>query len=491
MQLDNLIVYLDTSPAMKLLRSTNAPFILHFLHQQFKAAGQITIPMSELQAALLDYQERIHGTHPDALIDKVETYLSTWCSGDSRWLRRILEAGRNEPIFQLTPHTEDVFVFLERVLEQDLGFVGTQSRLRLVITTLVDLIGGASDDPKVRLAHLHEERARIDEEIARVEREGLAARFEPAVIRERFATAVSLLRQVLGDFRAVEDRFKEITQEVQQRQIAGKDSLGSILQFALDSEDVLKQDDQGVSFHEFVRFILSPVQQEKLQSIITELVRIKDLSAQHDGLTTMRRMVPSLLAEAEKVMRTNQRLTATLRRLLDARSASERKRLALLLQEIRGLAAGLANNPPHDIGMKVDIGITISSPFSRTLWSQPAEFTTIDLTEHRVDENQRRQMFQALAQMHRLNWKIMRDQVRRLINEHGSATLRQITDEFPPSAGIVELLGYLQIAKDDGHLISKEESEEIILYSDSTSERKLRVTVPLTYFMPLERNANA
>lgn len=289
---------------------------------------------------------------------------------------------------------------------------------------------------------------------------------------------------------AMKHRFKEITQEVQQRQIAGKHPLGSILQFALDSEDVLKQDDQGVSFHEFVRFILSPTQQEKLQSIITDLVRIKEIASQHEGLATVRRMVPLLLAEAEKVMRTNQRLTATLRRLLDSRSASERKRLAQLLQEIHAFAASMAADPPNGVGMQVDIGINLSSSFSRTLWHQPAEFETIDLTEHHVDEEARQRMFQALAKMHRLDWRAMRDHVRRLVNEYGSATLKQIADEFPPSVGIVELLGYLQIAQDDGHLISKDESEEIILCSGSGDGRKLKVTVPLTYFMPLEGQNN-
>lgn len=487
MRLDKLVIYFETSPAIKLLRSPNAAFILAFLHQQFKGAGKITISMSELQAALLDYLDRLHETHPDTLVDKAETYLSAWCSGDSRWLHRFLEVGRNEPMFQLTPHTEDVFVFMDRVLQQDLGFIGTQSRLRLVITTLIELIGGASDDPNVRLNYLREERTRIDEEIDRVEREGIAAKLEPAAIRERFATAVSLLRQVLGDFRAVEDRFKEITQEVQERQIAGNDPLGAILQYALDSEDVLKQDDQGVSFHEFVRFILSPTQQEKLHSLIIDLVRIQDIASQHDGLATMRRMVPLLLAEAEKVMRTNQRLTTTLRRLLDVRSASERKQLALLLQELRGLAASVAGNPPN-LGIEVDTSMGLSSPFSRTFWCRPAEFEKIDLTEHEVDDDERQRMFQILAQMHRLDWNTMRDQIRRLVNEHGSATLKQIAESFPLSAGIVELLGYLQIAQDDGHLISKDESEEVIICSNARPHRRLTVIVPLAYFMPLETN---
>ena len=100
-------------------------------------------------------------------------------------------------------------LFLDRALQKDLGFVGTESRLRLVISTLGRPGGGASDDPEVRLRHLREERARIDAEIARVERDGVAARYEPAAVRERFATAVTLLKQLMADFRAVEDRFRK------------------------------------------------------------------------------------------------------------------------------------------------------------------------------------------------------------------------------------------------------------------------------------------
>ena len=94
-----------------------------------------------------------------------------------------------------------------------------------------------------------------------------------------------------------------------------------------------------------MRFILSPTQQEKLQGIITDLGRLEAIAQQTDGLATVRRMVPLLLAEAEKVMRTNQRLSATLRRLLDSRSAADRQRLAQLLAEIRSLAAARPTAP--------------------------------------------------------------------------------------------------------------------------------------------------
>ena len=162
--------------------------------------------------------------------------------------------------------------------------------------------------------------------------------------------------------------FKEITQQVQQRQNEGRDTRGGILEFALDAEDILKRKDQGISFHEFVRFILSPSQQDKLQTIIQQLVRIEELAEQVEGLETVGHMVPLLLAEAEKVMRTNQRLSATLRRLLDVNAYRDRQRVAELLREIMGLAASLASQPPKDtVGVDVETKIEIASPFAHVL----------------------------------------------------------------------------------------------------------------------------
>lgn len=413
MHLAKLLVYFGTSPALRLLKSPNAPFIVDFLDQQFKRANRITVPLSELHAALVAYQEDLRETYPDALRDRPETYLAGWCSSDTRWLHRFLEAGWDEPVYQLTPHTEDVFGFLDRALGQDFGFVSTESRLRLVIETLADLVVGASADPETRLSHLRAEKLRIEQEIKRIESEGLVTQYQPAQIRERFATAVSLLKQLAGDFRAVEEKFREISRQVQQRQSEGRDTRGGILEFVLDAEDVLKREDQGVSFYEFVRFILSPTQQERLRTIIQELGRIRELAEQADGLETVRRMIPLLLAEAEKVMRTNQRLSATLRRLLDVRAHRERQRAAQLCSEILGLATSLAADPPHDtVGVDVETKVAITSPFVRTFWSEPPRFTVVDVAEHEEDEQRRAEAFRLLAQMRRLDWRKMRERVK-------------------------------------------------------------------------------
>jgi hypothetical protein len=485
MLLQKLRAYFQTSPAVSLLRSPNAPFILDFLIQHFKHGGRITMPYSELRAALLAYRESIQEAYPDALQGKVEAYLSGWCSQETRWLHRILEAGRNEPVYQLTPHTEDALAFLDRVLQQDFGFVGTESRLRLIIETLADLVIGASDDPETRLGHLRSEKLRIEQEIARIEAEGVVTRYQPVQIRERFATAVSLLKQLQGDFRAVEEKFKEITQQVQKRQNEGGHSRGGILEFALDSEDVLKREDQGVSFYEFVRFILSPAQQEKLQTIIMQLNQIAELAEQSDGLETVGRMVPMLLEEARKVMRTNQRLSTTLRRLLDAGAERDRQRVAQLCRDILGLAATMASDLPDDVGIEMETKIGMISPFSRTFWSEPHRFATVDIVEHALDEGRRADAFRLLADMHRLDWRRMREQVRLSVARHGMVTLSRVLEDFPPDAGAVEVLGYVQIAHDDGHIISSDAVEDIVIPSPREPAMTLALQIPLVRFVSI------
>jgi hypothetical protein len=492
MRLAKLLAYFETSPALRLLRSTNAPFILDFLDRQFKGPGRIAIPHSDLHPALIEYQDELRESHPGALPMRAETYLAEWCAPDALWLRRFLEAGRDEPVYQLTPHTEDVFGFLDRVLDEDLGFVGTESRLKLVVETLADLVVGASDDPDSRLAHLRGEQQRLQEEIDRIEADGRVTRYQPAQIRERFGTAVSLLRQLQGDFRAVEESFRHITLQVQQRQAQGRDTRGGILEFALDAEDVLKQEDQGVSFYEFVRLVLSPSQTERLDGIIQEVRRIPELTGQQEGLDTMRGMVALLQAEADKVMRTNRRLSATLRRLLDARAHAERQRVAQLLREIRGHAAALAASPPrHDIGLSLDLEPDIESPFRRTFWTEGPRFEEVALTDYQADEDARLEAFQRLAAMHRLDWKEMRHRIRRLVADKAAPTLADLLAAHPPEGGVIEVLGYLQIARDDGHLVNRVATEAVVVPPTRAGDRPVLVTVPLVTFTTPARHADA
>ena len=492
MRLGKLLSYFSTSPAIRLLHSTNVSFIVDFLDQAFKQSNRITVPHSELVSALITYQEDLRDTHPGVLPSKADSYLNEWCSADTRWLQRLLEAGRDEPLYQLTPHTEDVLAFLDRVLDKDLGFVGTESRLKLVIDTLADLVIGSSDDPEVRLQHLRAEHSRIEEEIRQIETSGSVAKYQPTQIRERFSTAVTLLRQLQGDFRGVEESFRQITTEVQQRQVSGGASRGGILEFALDSEDVLKNEDQGISFYAFVNLILSPHQTEQLDSIIRGVRHITELQQQQDGLDTVRGMVSLLQREAEKVMRTNHRLSASLRRMLDSRTHGERERVAQLLRTIRGQAVSLGGNDRcSNIGLDIDCELGIDSPMRRAFWAEPPKFDAVDLTSFEPNVDARRQAFEQLAALQSINWRELRVRIRQTLTLQEAPTLQRLVALHPVEGGVVEVIAYLQIATEDGHLIDRNETETLLIESEGPSGHSIVVTVPKVMFLTQRRDGHA
>jgi hypothetical protein len=477
---EELSIYFGTSPAVRLLQANSAPFVVCFLYERFKRAHAIAIPHSDLLPALTAFQEKLQETGFEALRDKPDEYLRDWSSSDKRWLHRYLEAGRSEPMYQLTPHSEVVIEFVERALQQDLAFVGTESRLRLVMQTLEELLIGVSDDPEVRLKHLRDTQARIAAEIEEIEQHGNVTTFAPTRVREQFGLAVQMLKQLQGDFRAVEEKFKDITRQVQQWQVQGRDSRGGILGDALGAEDELKRQDQGVTFFEFLKFIQSPSQQDRLHTVIQQLLKLRELADQTEGLATIRHMVRGLLDESEKVLQTTRRLSASLRRLLDTRTQHERRRATELLRQIRVLAAAMSADPPWHIGFEIDDVIAIQAPMSRTNWSPPTRFGQVNLTEYVSDESLRREVFRQFQQLQPIDWTAMRRRIRQAVEPRGRCTLGELLQDEPPG-GLVDVLGYLQIACDDRHLVRADATEEIVLPDGELG--LLAVTVPLVTFV--------
>ncbi len=463
MRRESLRAFFEASPTARLLRSDLAPLVIDFLNRTFKSGEAISVGQAELRARLSLYQDELHETEPNLLTGPPERYLTQWA--DAGWLQRFLESASIEPQFQLTRYAEEAIRFVDSAVSRGSGLVGTESRLRLVIETLEDIVRGASADPDRRLEYLRAQREAIDAEIAAIESGKSVQTYRPAQIRERFQTAVELLKALQSDFRAVEERFQDIARDVQQLQAQGSDSRGGILGYALDAEDMLKTQDEGLSFYAFVAFLFSPSQQAQLVKNINEIHQLAALVDQHESLSRLRRMIPALLAEAEKVMRTTARLSATLRRLLDARAAAHRVRLANVLREIRQAALKLAGNPEKTkhIELSIETDAQIVSPLTRTFWTPSQNFANQEIVLHRFDEGQAAAIASAFARMQRLDFRKLRRSIRELTSNGFRRTLGNLVEKHPIKGGVVELLAYLQIAHDDGHLIDNSLRESITI----------------------------
>jgi len=474
------------------MRARSAPYILDFLHRQFKESQRLSIPDSDLRAALQDYQEAVREADPDALPNSASAYLSAWCRDETRYLHRFYAGGEagGEASFQLTPHSEEVLQFLDRVMANELGFVATESRVRLVLESLKDIVVHSSDDPEERIRHLRGEQRRIEDEIARIEREGAVEKYHEVQVRERFGLVIELLKQLLGDFRHVEESFKEIARELQKRQAGAEARPGELLGFALDAEDVLRGEDQGVSFEAFTNLILSHRKQEELHDLIEQVASLSELATQQTGVRTLRSTPRQLLAEARKVMATTQRLSSSLRLLLDDRGTADRRRTREMLRQIRDLAAGMAEEPPADgeIELALDLGAPpMRSPMTRDFWAPPAVVAKVEAREGEEDAEAREAAFRQYAAMARLDWPEMRRRIGDLTAGGRRVPLSELLEAHPPKSGVIEVVGYVQLARDGGHLVDAGSPEKINVPAGGGSGSPKRIELPKVVFLPRRR----
>jgi hypothetical protein len=480
MRFDQITTLFDASPAIRLLRSESAPVVIDFLNITFKKSGMVSIGHEDLRQCLLSYLEQLHENAPESMKGPVDRYLLHW--SDSGWLNRHLQSSSAEPVYQLTRHAEDAVQFVDLLISRRTGLVGTESRLRLIIDTLTDLVHGASADPAKRLRYLQLQMDSLQREVDALNLGRPVDVYKPSQIRERFQMAVGLLKTLQSDFRAVEERFHEIAMRVQQEQQAAQETRGEILGKAMDAEDVLKTEDEGISFYAFIAFLFSPDGQQTLRETIDEVVRLDVIQDERDSIARLRTMVRSLLRESDKVLATNGRLSTSLRKLLNVESVEDRRQTAETLSDIKKLAGSLREEPVAGTRCQAIVQTTIgvTSPFSRTFWTTPQSFQ-IEPEDHVVNLERAAQERSNLTALEFLDLEVLRQNVVSQLQSGDEVTLADLVREFPPESGIMELVGYFQIAFEDGHSINRDKSTEVTI-SDVPSGRSTRVRVPHVVF---------
>ena len=95
--------------------------------------------------------------------------------------------------------------------------------------------------------------------------------------RDRYQQFARTARELLADFRQVEENFRGLDRTLRE-QIAGwSGSKGAFLDEALGSRTNIAESDQGRSFQAFYDFLLSHHKQTELTDLLERLQHIEDL----------------------------------------------------------------------------------------------------------------------------------------------------------------------------------------------------------------------
>lgn len=463
MNLDDLDRLWQRHPAWRLMRARNAPLVLSFLGTYFVDGNRGAVPASQLISALDDYLYELHRSEPERYTGEPAAYLDDWSAAESGWLRRHYPVGSDEVHFDATPALHKAHSWVDSMRART--FIGTESRLQTVVELLRQIMHGAETNPDARIAELERRRAAIDAELDDA-RNGVVRTLDETALRDRYQQVASTARELLADFREVEDNFRALDRSAREKIARWDGGKGELLAELVASRADITASDQGRTFQSFYDYLLSEDTQNEITHMLAAVQRLPQITPDQ-RLHTVHH---DWLDAAERTQQTVRTLSEQLRRFLDDHVWVENKRIMQLVREIETAALSVREQPPHDLGLTVNTpGVPISLPLERPLYDPQPETRVDSLLAPGEDDDA--DLDGLIAQRY-IDTARLAATIRDAVPPRASASLTDIIAQHPLRDGVAELLGYLSLEADD-IMVTIDDHATSIPYSDPAGNTKI------------------
>ncbi len=452
-------------PAWRLLTSPHAPLVASFLHRVFVAPNVRMMAAADLAEALEDELYALRRQLGDEAFPKPALdYLNDWAAPDKGWLRKFYGSGSDEPLFDLTPATAKAIAWLGQLSER--SFVGTESRLLTLFELLKQMSEGSESDQGVRVAELHKRRDGIDAEIARA-MAGDITMLDDTALKDRFQQFMQLARELLTDFREVEQNFRLLDRAVRERIALWEGSKGALLEEIMGERDAIGDSDQGRSFRAFWDFLMSSRRQEELTALLDRVLTLPPVAdLKPDG--RLRRVHYDWLEAGEHTQRTVAQLSQQLRRFLDDQAWLENRRIMDILRGIEAKALALRSAPPVGEMTCIDeSAAAIELAMERPLHTPAVKPVIADVAlQVGGDDGDPAVLYaQVVVDKARLERHI-----RQALQARSQTTLRELVEKQPLQQGLAELVAYLQLGSDSFRTLVDEGVEDLIVWDTAAHD---------------------
>lgn len=450
-----------SDPAWRLLRVDHAPLVLGFLGQVFIIDNIRTLPLRDLQARLDDV---LYAANEEQIVypRPARDYLADWAAPEAGWLRTSYPPGEDEPWVDATPAVERAWAFLESL--QARTFVGTASRLSTVFDLLRQIVHGTETDPEARLTELLRQREQLDAEIERV-RAGRFQMLDDVELRDRYLQLTSTARELLSDFRQVEENFRSLDRGLREQIARWEGSKGQLLEEVLGRRKGIAETDQGRSFQSFYDFLLAPERQDEFRDLLARTHRLDAIGTPDPRMV---RVHHDWLDAGERTQATVRLLSEQLRRFLDEQVWLENRRVVELVRAIESAALQLRDDPPERATTIAGIGVPVTLPTDRPLYRSGgpdplADVSVVD-AEEELDVS-------ALFEQTYVDRARLVGGVRRALTHQVQVGLPELVQRHPIEQGLAEVITYLSLSDRTFQVVFDDSVKERVQWWDGETER--------------------
>lgn len=474
----DIINILNTSPSVALLRSRHCNSIIEFFAEEF--IERTVVSYENIHNHLTDFLNE-NGVEDDEDEDvlfsdpyevKAEKFIQRWTE------KGFLTNYRNEDgdiYYELSSHSNKVLDWLSNLKRED--YVGTESKFKSIITQLRELVEYTNEDREKRLQILEDKKLEIEQQIQCLQMGDDVKVFEEYEIVPRFQQVNKLAKELLSDFKDVDDNFKNIIKEIYQKQIDPTLNKGGILQYTFDALDELKSSSQGKSFYAFWEFLLSRDMQNELEQLINNLFStLQERNIASDD-RFLQNMVYHLYESGRKVYQTNDKMADKLSHIIRENDAARSDAAKRIVQEIKNslIEISKAKGKP-DISLTVEDGLDINIPFERKITFEQSESTEYNQQPENyvLDFDSLNEIGKVFSNVV-IDRKVIEYNLREVLKNKGQTTIAEVVSLHPLNQGLPELFAYFSVIDHFSHKTINEDKQEAIIFDES---KKKRIMIP-------------
>lgn len=433
-------------PLWRLLASTNGATVVGLL-QSHLYEEERSLPASVLFDRLtLDLEDlRAQG---DDFPQTAQAYVLNWLNDG--YLARRFPPGATEEEYELSTATVEAIRFVSAIAEPHSA--ATESRLSLVIQSLVGLAEDTDTDKSRRIDRLQAEQARIDKEINAIQKGQMRVLPRDTAL-ERTREIISLADDLTGDFRRVRDQFEQLNRELRERIIDSDGNRGEVLDSLFAGIDLIAESEAGRTFSAFWRLLMDFEQTAMLEESI-ESVMSREFASELDRREGrfLRRLSNNLLKQGGAVHKVFKTFASSLKHFVQSRDYLEQRRVSQLLKEAQRAALTVKNEVKATESLEYSLDLSSSSLRSLSQWvlydpslqAKPeamceGESPPIDL-----------ESFSELVAQSEIDFRTLKEHVSSLLEQRDQVSIGDVLEYFPASQGLGSVVGLLDLGSRHG-----------------------------------------
>ena len=472
MQVEEITQILRESPSVRLIKSRSVDFFLSFVIEAFE--GQSAIMQERLHMLLenrLDEQE-------NALVEdnlemtrlgesneqKAKRLIKDWT--DKGFLTNYQNEG-GEVIYEISSHTSKLMDWVVSLKKED--YIGTESKFKTLFAQLKELVEYSNEDCEKRLELLRAKKMEIEHQIQRLEMGEEVEVYEDYQIEPRYNSLNKLAKELLSDFKEVDDNFKGIIKEIYERQTDNAEKK-VLLNYIFDAYGELKQSQQGKSFYAFWEFLLSADLQkewDELTGALYETLENRGIDA-HDMF--LREMKKHLFDAGEKVAKTNDRMSEKLSRIIRQNGQMNAEVTKQVINDIKKLlieATKQKGKPEASLEYEtIDINLPVERPLTLAPKKETVYKDKPDMAELNLDDLER---IGKLYNPYHIDRLVLRDRINKVLYDRQQTTLAEVIERNEGvEKGLSEVFGYIGVLKEYKTVVNEERQQYIVFAENKT-----------------------